>query len=161
MYRTEVNMADKLSKEERVLRMVKRVLTDIAKDTFTRPGHRHPLSDNTVKGMRDCLALISVHVNQNWPKPLTGPWTSARVSSMSQQIPSPFHSISQQTKRNRRYLGSLLPHFVIPQSQEQACSCKAPTRQRRICNPLLHYPTSGSTSSSLFLPSLFAPPVIL
>lgn len=64
MYRTEVNMADELSKEERILRMVKRVLTDIAKDTFTRPGHRHPLSDNTVKGMRDCLALISARESE-------------------------------------------------------------------------------------------------
>ncbi|MDH3900943.1 MAG: segregation and condensation protein A [Gammaproteobacteria bacterium] len=47
------------TKEERILRMVKRVLTDIAKDTFTRPGYRHPLADTTVNGIRDCLALIS------------------------------------------------------------------------------------------------------
>jgi hypothetical protein len=47
------------TKEERILRMVKRVLTDIAKDTFTRPGYRHPLADTTVSGIRDCLALIS------------------------------------------------------------------------------------------------------
>ena len=47
------------TKEERVLRMVKRVLTDIAKDTYTRPGHRHPLADETVMGIRDCLALIT------------------------------------------------------------------------------------------------------
>lgn len=52
------------SKEERVLRMVKRVLTDIAKDTFTRPGHRHPLSDDTVNGIRDCLALISARESE-------------------------------------------------------------------------------------------------
>lgn len=47
------------TQEERILRMVKRVLTDIAKDTFTRPGYRHPLADTTVNGIRDCLALIS------------------------------------------------------------------------------------------------------
>jgi hypothetical protein len=47
------------TQEERILRMVKRVLTDIAKDTYTRPGYRHPLSDETVMGIRDCLALIS------------------------------------------------------------------------------------------------------
>jgi len=52
------------TKEERVLRMVKRVLTDIAKDTFTRPGHRHPLSDETVMGIRDCLALISARESE-------------------------------------------------------------------------------------------------
>jgi hypothetical protein len=53
-------MADqKHSKEERILRAMKRVLTDIAKDTYTRPGYRHPLSDDTVKGIRDCLSLIT------------------------------------------------------------------------------------------------------
>lgn len=47
------------SKEERILRMMKRVLTDVAKDTHAKPGFRHPLSDNTVEGIRDCLALIA------------------------------------------------------------------------------------------------------
>ncbi len=46
-------------KEERILRVMKRVLTDVAKDTYTRPGYRHPLSDDTVKGIRDCLGLIA------------------------------------------------------------------------------------------------------
>lgn len=48
-----------LSKEERILRVMKRVLTDVAKDTYTRPGFRHPLSDATIKGIQDCLVLIS------------------------------------------------------------------------------------------------------
>jgi hypothetical protein len=53
-------MADQeLSKEERILRVMKRVLTDVAKDTYTRPGYRHPLSDATVQGIRDCLSLIA------------------------------------------------------------------------------------------------------
>jgi len=47
------------NKELRVLRMVKRVLTDVAKDTNTPPGMRHPLSDTTIMGIRDCLALIA------------------------------------------------------------------------------------------------------
>jgi hypothetical protein len=46
-------------KEERILRVMKRVLTDIAKDTYTRPGYRHPLSEDTVKGIRECLGLIT------------------------------------------------------------------------------------------------------
>ncbi len=50
---------EELSKEERVLRMMKRVLTDIAKDTVTQPGHKHPLTDNTIRSIRDCLALIT------------------------------------------------------------------------------------------------------
>ena len=48
-----------LSKEEQILKMVKRVLTDIAKDTHIKPGLKHPLSDNTILGIRDCLALIT------------------------------------------------------------------------------------------------------
>ena len=48
-----------LSKEEQILKMVKRVLTDIAKDTHVKPGLKHPLSDNTILGIRDCLALIT------------------------------------------------------------------------------------------------------
>ena len=53
-----------LSKEERILRMVKKVLTDIVKDTTTPPGMKHPLSDTTIEGIRDCLGLISVRENE-------------------------------------------------------------------------------------------------
>ena len=50
---------EEISKEERILRVMKRVLTGIAKDTYTRPGHRHPLSDDTVNDIRNCLSLIT------------------------------------------------------------------------------------------------------
>ena len=59
---------EELTKEERILRVMKRVLTGIAKDTYTRPGHRHPLSDDTVKDIRHCLSLITareVELNQS------------------------------------------------------------------------------------------------
>ncbi len=48
-----------LTQEERILRMMKRVLTDIAKDTHTPPGMKHVLSPNTVEGIRECLGLIT------------------------------------------------------------------------------------------------------
>lgn len=48
-----------LTKEEVILRAVKRVLTEVIKDTATEPGIKHPLSENTVNGLRDCLILIS------------------------------------------------------------------------------------------------------
>lgn len=55
-----ISMTDQeLTKEERILRVMKRVLTDVAKDTYTRPGHRHPLSEETVNGIRNCLTLIT------------------------------------------------------------------------------------------------------
>ena len=47
------------SKEEQILGAVKRVLTEVIKDTATQPGVKHPLSDNTINGLRDCLILIS------------------------------------------------------------------------------------------------------
>lgn len=48
-----------LTKEEQILQMMKKVLTEVAKETFTRPGLKHPLSDSTIHGIRDCLALIT------------------------------------------------------------------------------------------------------
>ena len=47
------------SKEESILSAVKRVLTEVIKDTATQPGVKHPLSDATIGGLRDCLVLIS------------------------------------------------------------------------------------------------------
>ena len=48
-----------MSKEQQVLKMMKRVLTDVARDTHVKPGLKHPLSDNTIVGIRDGLALIA------------------------------------------------------------------------------------------------------
>lgn len=48
-----------LTQEERILRMMKRVLTDVAKDTHSAPGVKHALSPHTVEGIRECLALIT------------------------------------------------------------------------------------------------------
>ncbi len=54
-----MSAAENPSQEERILRMIKRVLTDIAKDTSTPPGIKHPLSENTIQGIRECLALVA------------------------------------------------------------------------------------------------------
>lgn len=48
-----------LSAEETILRTVKRVLTEVIKDTATQPGLKHPLSESTINGLRDCLILIT------------------------------------------------------------------------------------------------------
>ncbi|MHB1241243.1 MAG: segregation and condensation protein A, partial [Gammaproteobacteria bacterium] len=58
-------MADQeVSKEEQILRIMRGVLTNVAKDTYTKPGFRHPLSDATIQGIRDCLALISAREHE-------------------------------------------------------------------------------------------------
>ncbi len=48
-----------LTTEERVLRMMKNVLTSIARDTAPEPGYKHPLSDTTIQSIRECLTLIT------------------------------------------------------------------------------------------------------
>jgi len=48
-----------LSKEEQILKAVKKTLTDVAKDTYTPANLKHPLSEPTIHSIRDCLALIS------------------------------------------------------------------------------------------------------
>jgi hypothetical protein len=48
-----------LSKEENILRAVKKVLTSVVKDTATPPGMIHPLKDSTIEAIRDCLILIA------------------------------------------------------------------------------------------------------
>jgi len=52
-------MSTPLSEEEKILYAVKRTLTEVIKDTATSPGMKHPLSENTIHGLRDCLVMIS------------------------------------------------------------------------------------------------------
>lgn len=47
------------SKEFQILKALKLVLTDVVKDTATQPGLKHPLSNRTIEGIRQCLKLIS------------------------------------------------------------------------------------------------------
>ncbi len=47
------------SMEARILLAVKLTLANVIKDTATPHGMRHPLSDDTIQDLRQCLALIS------------------------------------------------------------------------------------------------------
>lgn len=51
--------SEEQTQEQRILRMCRRVLTDVAKDTVTPEGMKHPLSEATIHGIRDCLQLIA------------------------------------------------------------------------------------------------------
>ena len=87
-----------MSKEQQVLKMVKRVLTDVARDTHVKPGLKHPLSDNTIMGIRDSLALIAARekelaeeagIDMNMrPRFIDEPQTSVVVSIDKLQRPS-------------------------------------------------------------------------
>jgi hypothetical protein len=48
-----------LSTEERILQAMKMTLASVIKDTATPHGMRHPLSDATIRDLRECLSLIS------------------------------------------------------------------------------------------------------
>ncbi len=48
-----------LTKEQRILRMVRKTLGAIARETAPREGEEHPLTQQTFEDMRDCFALIA------------------------------------------------------------------------------------------------------
>jgi len=53
-----------LSKEAQILAVMRKVLTDVARDTYTKPGLKHPLSEDTIISIRDCLSLISARESE-------------------------------------------------------------------------------------------------
>lgn len=52
-------LAPQRTEEERVLRILKMVLTRVAKETAVPPGTAHPLSRDTIEELRRCFALIA------------------------------------------------------------------------------------------------------
>ena len=59
---TEVSYNHVMTKETieaQVLREMRSILTEIARETAVHRGARHVLSDDTIVRMRDCLSLIS------------------------------------------------------------------------------------------------------
>ena len=45
--------------EQRILRVMRKVLAAVVRDTAPEPGMRHPLKDGTIEDIRACFALIS------------------------------------------------------------------------------------------------------
>lgn len=45
--------------EIRLLKAVRKTLISVAKDTMTKPGLRHPLSEQTQKMITDCLDVVA------------------------------------------------------------------------------------------------------
>jgi len=48
-----------LSKEQRILRVLRKVLGNIVKDTTPHPGEPHPLKESTIHDIRDLFGLIA------------------------------------------------------------------------------------------------------
>ena len=55
----ENNHEDAQAMEKRIMVMMRQVLSAVARDTVPPPGMKHPLSDSTIQGIRECLSLIS------------------------------------------------------------------------------------------------------
>jgi len=49
---------DKPDFEVRMLSAVRKTLIAVAKDTMTKPGLRHPLTEDTQKMITDCLNIV-------------------------------------------------------------------------------------------------------
>ena len=56
---TDSESKDDKAMEKRIMVMMRQVLSAVARDTVPPPGMKHPLTDSTIQGIRDCLALIS------------------------------------------------------------------------------------------------------
>jgi hypothetical protein len=50
---------DTLSKEQRILRLLRKTLGNIVKDTAPRPGRPNPLQQSTIEEIRGLFALIA------------------------------------------------------------------------------------------------------
>ena len=50
---------ENLSKEQRILRVLRKVLANIVKDATPAPGQPHPLKESTIFDIRDLFGLIS------------------------------------------------------------------------------------------------------
>ena len=50
---------DHLSKDQRILQMMRKTLTNVIRDVTPPPGMVSPISESTSKDIRDCLGLIA------------------------------------------------------------------------------------------------------
>lgn len=50
---------DDLSKEQKIMVTMRKVLTSVIREITPQPGERYPLSDKTVEDIRMCLTLIA------------------------------------------------------------------------------------------------------
>ena len=48
-----------IATDYRIMKMMRQVLSSVARDTVPPAGMKHPLSDATIQSIRDCLSVIS------------------------------------------------------------------------------------------------------
>lgn len=57
---TPQNSDSQQNMEQRILRVMRKVLSKIVREVAPRPGMASPLSDDTVEDIRECFSLISL-----------------------------------------------------------------------------------------------------
>lgn len=72
-----------LSKEQRILRVLRKVLGNIVKDTAPRPGRPNPLQESTINDIRDLFGLIAEREAE-----LAGPGRNERPHFSDEEPPS-------------------------------------------------------------------------
>ena len=55
----ELNLEDVIATDYRIMKMMRQVLSSVARDTVPPAGMKHPLSDDTIQSIRECLSVIS------------------------------------------------------------------------------------------------------
>lgn len=50
---------DHLTKEQRILRVMRKVLSSVVKDITPQPGQGSPLSEQTIADIKECFGLIA------------------------------------------------------------------------------------------------------
>ena len=50
---------DELTKEQQILRVMRKVLANVVKDTTPAGGRPNPLTPSTIQDIRDCFGLIA------------------------------------------------------------------------------------------------------
>jgi hypothetical protein len=53
------NSSDELTKEQQILRVMRKVLANVVKDTTPAGGRPNPLTDSTIQDIRECFGLIA------------------------------------------------------------------------------------------------------
>jgi len=58
---TELNLDldDVIATDYRIMKMMRQVLSSVARDTVPPAGMKHPLCDDTIQSIRECLSVIS------------------------------------------------------------------------------------------------------
>ena len=89
-----------LTEEQRIMRMMRKTLTSVVRDTAPRDGNPSPLSETTVLGIKDCLVVISrreaelastLNPNRNERPRFTDETPNAHVVKIGSGIPKKTH----------------------------------------------------------------------